>query len=1347
MMPAPNEFDELESHRRWLGFLQPQGLVVSPLAMHQAQWVVPRMAAADQDQFAAHLSLFEVANGNTALRLGPNAWSLFNQWLGWPAEWVAGTPGGPALPAPLEVVLPEYSETLKPTWVVLNPRRQLQESEHLLLVQSLPGCQDLDALGEDDGHHWHAVPQAKLERLMRETGIPIGLLLGETQIRLVYAPRGETSGSLTFPLAALVQPINRNILAAFRLTLSWTRFAYGPTQPDALPKVLEESRKYQAQVTGKLADQVLAGLYEWMRGFQSANDRAQGRLLERVLREEPEQVYSGLLTVMLRLLFILFAEERGLLPRHRIFIRHYSLIALHARLREDNDRNPDTMDHRFGAWAQLLTLFRLLFDGQVRPDCPLPRRHGDLFNPDRYPFLEGRQPGEHRVMGDRFDAPLVPDGTVFRVLDNLLMLEGERLSYRTLDVEQLGAVYETMMGFEVQVAEGHTMGIRNKNAKRRGADIMVNLDALLALPAGQRGKRFLEWTERELPARKKAEVEAAASVPAMVESLRSIASSFTPVAQAPGSLILQPTEERRKTGSHYTPRSLTEPIVERALKPLLAAFGDQPTPDQILSIKVCDPAMGSGAFLVAVCRYLADALVESRKRRHEFLALPEDEDEVIFARRQVAQRCLYGVDRNPFAVELAKLSLWLATLARDHAFTFLDHSLRHGDSLLGLPLSQIRRLDWDRNAPEDMLASFYITPKLAVVQNLRERIASAPDGENERVLYGYLREAEEELASLRVLGNAVVKAFFAAEKPKAKRSALLATKGRLVTWLEGDRRTGLPAEGAHPSQSEGPNFVPFHWELEFPEVFAAGGFSSMVGNPPFAGKKTLIDGNIPHYLDWLQELHEGAHGNADLVAHFYRRAHTLLRPGGTFGYISTNTAFQGDTRATGLGYLARHGVNLYFAQKRYKWPGVAAVVVCVIQGIKGQWAGERLLDGRRVPKITSFLFHDGNDDMPRRLPQNVGKSFQGSNILGMGFTFDDTKPEEATSLAVMRNLIARNPCNGNLIQPLIGWDEVSKDPNHSSHRFVINFGDRSLQEASYWPDLLRIVEEKVKPQRSLDNRKARRERWWRFAETTPGLVGAISNLEKVIVIGCKAIRHFAFTFLPANYVYTHSLVVFPLQDFASFSILQASFHEVWVRFYSGSRKDDIQYAPTDCFETFPIPKNYKEFPSLHQAGEQFFIHRAAYMKAKGIGLTETHNRFHDPECVEAEITGLRNFRAAMDTAVLSAYGWSDLSLEYEFILDYIDEDEEPNDEERASRTSVQRKPYRYRMPDSLQDLLLARLLALNQKQASEQGVLLESSVSEASTAPESDAKLRKAPAKPKGKGKQQKSVIDLPLFQ
>ena len=332
----------------------------------------------------------------------------------------------------------------------------------------------------------------------------------------------------------------------------------------------------------------------------------------------------------------------------------------------------------------------------------LPKRHGVLFDPDRFKFLEGRPAAAASNNNERIEPSLVPDGTIYRTLEKLLILDGERISYRALDVEQIGSVYETMMGFRLETASGRSVAI--KADKKQGAPTAIDLEQLLTEPAEKRDKWIQERADRKLTdTLKKATVEAKTLEDLHAALLPVIDLAATPDLVPNGAMVLQPSEERRRSGSHYTPRTLTEPIVRTTLFPILMRLrgegGRPPLPEQILDLKVCDPAMGSGAFLVEACRQLGDALVESWHEHSQVPAIPHDEDEVVFARRMIAQRCLYGVDKNPVAVDLAKVSLWLATLARDHPLTFLDHALRHGDSLVGLSRRQVEALHWDSSKP------------------------------------------------------------------------------------------------------------------------------------------------------------------------------------------------------------------------------------------------------------------------------------------------------------------------------------------------------------------------------------------------------------------------------------------------------------------------------------------------------------------------------------------------------------------------------------------------------------------------------------------------------------------------
>jgi hypothetical protein len=696
-----------------------------------------------------------------------------------------------------------------------------------------------------------------------------------------------------------------------------TRTECSETRKSVFPAILENSRKYQNVVSTQLAGQVLEALYELLRGFQAADDQLHGELLRDILARDANLVYAGLLTTLLRLVFLLYAEDRGLLFTDSVYANYYSVTGLYERLRADAGRYPDTVYQRYGAWAQLLALFRLVYEGGSHGGMRIPPREGYLFDPDRYPFLEGR-----RQRTEEPSIPRVSDGVLYHVLSKLMVLDGERLSYRTLAVEQIGSVYETIMGFDLHVAAGRSIAI--KPAKKHGAPATVNLEGLLAIAPDKRQKWMADNTDQKLTGAVADALKTAQSIDDLLAALeRRIARTVTPNVVSKGAMIFQPSGERRRSGSHHTPSTLTRPIVEAALKPVLRQLGDKPTPEQILSLKVCDPAMGSGAFLVEACRQLGDALAQAWHDHDAVPVLPPDEDEVLHAQRQIAQRCLYGVDKNPLAADLAKLSLWLATLAKDHPFTFLDHSLRAGDSMAGLTRRPIAAFHW-LPAEQQTFLEKEIRKRVDRVSEARRRILAAADDTPYATLQLKLDVAEQELYWLRLAGDAVLAAFFSSDKPKPREEARKQVRQQMEAALKnlGKFELAEPIEHAVAGLRRGAKGItPFHWELEFPEVFTVdskgdvtGGFDAIVGNPPFAGKNTLIGGHAPGYVDWLKAVHDQSHGVSDLVAHFFRRAFTLLRNGGCFGLIATNTIGQGGTRSTGLRWICTHGGTIYRAE-------------------------------------------------------------------------------------------------------------------------------------------------------------------------------------------------------------------------------------------------------------------------------------------------------------------------------------------------------------------------------------------------------------------------------------------------
>jgi hypothetical protein len=433
------------------------------------------------------------------------------------------------------------------------------------------------------------------------------------------------------------------------------------------------------------------------------------------------------------------------------------------------------------------------------------------------------------------------------------------------------------------------------------------------------------------------------------------------------------------------------------------------------------------------------------------------------------------------------------------------------------------------------------------------------------------------------------------------------------------------------------------------------------------------------------------------------------------------------------------------------------------------------LDGYIVPIITAYLFHAGGHENPTVLKANSSSSFKGCDIYGLGFTFDANESNgNANTIAEMRRLEIEDPRNVERIFPYIGGEEINDSPTHQHRRYVINFGEIPLcrrdlgaswakseeKQRDLWlrqgivpldyagpvaadyPDLLKIAEERVKPERlklrdTLDAIRLK-HRWWLFSRSRPELCASLAGRALALVTVLHS-KDLSFTFLPSNVVFSHALGIFAFDGYAPFCALQARPHEVWARFFASSLEDRLRYTPSDCFDTFPFPAATEINSSMEAAGRKYYEFRAALMQDLWLGLTEIYNLFHSPddealarlealyskrvaignwhnsEKVPADrspltvyatpasalsgVQRLRKLHAAMDAAVLTAYGWTDLLPKCicEFLLDYEDEDSDTEDTGRHRK-----KPWRYRWPDELRDEVLARLLKLNAERAEEE---------------------------------------------
>ncbi len=1293
------------------------------------------------------------------------AWVQFvlSQTLGLPEDVLAE---GQAIAESIKATVSEHGETLRPHTVVVNPPGDSDAGKARLLIHVYPRTQGLDKIVP--GSRWMASPSARMTELLHGAGVRLGLVTNGEQWMLVDAPAGETTGYASWFAALWLE--EHITLRSFRTLLSAYRF-FGVAEKDTLEALLAESATDQQEVTDQLGYQVRRAVEVLVQAVDRV-DRDRGRHLLAGISEKT--LYEAALTVMMRLVFLFCAEERGLLHLgDDLYDQHYAVSTMRAQLREAADQaGEEVLERRHDAWSRILATCRAVHGGIKHEALRMPAYGGALFDPDRFPFLEGR------VAGDEFHSarPLPVDNrTVLHLLEALQVLrvrlpgggpaEPRLLSFRALDVEQIGHVYEGLLDHTARRATEPVVGL----AGTRDKEPEIPLSALEMLNTKWDSDLlpFLKDQTGRSPNALKAALQpqlgleeqrlltiACGNDSALYSRLLPFAgllrsdSNGYPVVIPAGSVYVTQGTDRRSTGTHYTPRSLTEPIVQRALEPLVyqdVAEGVEPSPEtlrtakEILALRVCDMATGSGAFLVQACRYLAERLGEAWKEAEkahpgEILVTPEgdfslgeaterlipaDADErLIIARRLVADRCLYGVDKNPMAVEMAKLSLWLVTMQKDRAFTFLDHAIKCGDSLVGVTKDQLRTWSLDGKGSGAPILELIAQKGIKEAIGLRRRLLQLASNdvaevqEKERLH----RSAEQAMANVKLAADLVVAPSFGFTKAKdqvAERKRLQALYTALPTE-ENARQLRARADELLAGQRT------FHWCLEFPEVFfdlvgddggialeasERDGFDVIVGNPPFMGgqKITGVLG-VPYREYLVNTLGHGKKGSADYVAYFYLQAFNLLRTTRTFGLIATNTIAQGDTREVGLEQIISCAGSIYAAVRSQKWPGAANLEVAVVHLHKGDWQSSRILDGASVGMITAFLDDGTASGKPVRLIANQDRSFQGSIVLGMGFVLE---PEQAQRLTRLDSKYA------DVLFPYLNGEDLNSRPDQSASRWVISFSDwplgrvaqalphsgksvlsairesnRTISDewlpkagsrwlsageerqrkwlqlgvvpddypgpvAADYVDCLRIVERLVKPERDkLANGDAtardRSRRWWRYGRRSDALYSAVAGRQSVLAI-TRVTHHVVFGSVPARQVFADRLFIFPLGLGAEFAILQSWIHECWARQYSGTFETRLNYSPTDCFETFPLPAlDTDREHTLVQLATGYYEHRRNITRQRGIGFTKAYNLFHDPSFRDDDIEEFRKFHVEMDYGVRDAYAWHDLDLGHGF---------------------------------------------------------------------------------------------------
>jgi hypothetical protein len=718
---------------------------------------------------------------------------------------------------------------------------------------------------------------------------------------------------------------------------------------------------------------------------------------------------------------------------------------------------------------------------------------------------------------------------------------------------------------------------------------------------------------------------------------------------------------RSSSGSHYTPEELVKPLIKHSLEYIIEdKLKEKDKENALLSIKVCDVACGSGHILLSAARRIAIDL--ARVRTNEDQPTPTALRHAI---RDVIKHCIYGVDKNPLAVELCKVALWLEAHNPGEPLGFLDHHIKCGDAIVGLA----HREELEKGIPDEAFKILPVDEKLIASSfskaNKTERKERDTRGtqlkaEFELSLQGNVHEAMAEYGSfvklpertpeeieakqsaygkflngkgytfLKTMADTQVAQFFV--------SKTSANKDRLVTdaefrqILRGYKSWQSPKTAFAEVVAQEKKF--FHWFIEFPEVLEEGGFACIIGNPPFLGGQKLTGAFGDAYLEYLKFQFEPI-GAVDLVTYFFRRNFNLIRQDGFLSLISTKTISQGGSRKGGLEVILNHGGRITYAIKNMRWPGLATVDVALLTISKVKSHRHSILNGVIVDNINEFLDANVSDTDRHRIAANAKRSFKGSEVTGEGFILSESEASE---------LIKKYPTVSDVVKPYLIGDDLNSDPQQHPSRWAINFGnfplmryddsvwnnltkseqDLALKEKVYappgysrpvakdFPNALNIIEARVKEERLKKNDARARKFWWQFTRIREDLYDAIKTNEKILAIS-RYSKYLQFSFVRSGLIYADTAVVIAFDTFCAFSILNSVLHECWAWKYGSTMgAGTLRYTNVEIFETFPFPDRISPMHAekLEVIGREYLHHRKELMLLMHLGLTKIYNLYH-----------------------------------------------------------------------------------------------------------------------------------------
>ncbi|MCL7458238.1 SAM-dependent DNA methyltransferase [Micromonospora sp. MSM11] len=1173
--------------------------------------------------------------------------------------------------------------------VTVTPQAALHGPDGIgALVGVVDKCDSLHATGTDG---WAATAIDRMEAMLRGAGVAIGIVTDGRWWALVCArPDAMVASGIVDAQTWVEEPLTRN---AF-LTVIARQYIIGGDPNERLPQLFKESVAAAEEITEALGAQVRRAVELLIQAFAETAADHHRRGLRDPLPDDPHGTYSAAVTVMMRVVFLLFAEERGLLPQSELFLQGYGISGelddLEQRRLRDGE---ESLDSTYLTWHRLLATSQALYRGASFENMRMPAYGGSLFDPDRYPFLT--------TSSDNGTLALpVSDRVMLHVLRSVQVAQlkggdARRISFRDVDVEQIGYIYEGLLGYSCTRVTGDThVGLVGATGAEPEIPLTVleQLADTNATPA-KLATAIIAWLKENQPAATPPSANALAKRLAAKPGddadrmLRAVTDNDNlrarllpwatitrpdlrdrPTVVLDGGLVVTETPSRRNAGAHYTPKDLAEEVVKHALEPLCYSPGPHQTadqnawklrgPDEIVNLKVADIAAGSGAFLVAAARYLAARLVEAWIAEDSANAARHDLGQ--HAIREVVARCLYGADINAMAVEMCKLSLWLVSLDRDLPFSFVDDKILHGNSLLGLTdLRQLRTLHIEapthqqaRLTAQDVDSTIRravgirrdLASEVREHDPMRSATAKRRQLNQTRALTADLRAAADGViaAGLRLGGRSSSALDEAYENLAEAVAAAMPADG---TAADSEFLDLILEEGLTPTvATDYERWQPLHWVLEVPDVVVDhGGFDAIIGNPPFLGGQKLTGAMGTNVRDWfVHQIADGTRGSADLAAYFLLRAVKLLRPSGTLGLIATNTIAQGDTRQVGLDRIAASGFTITRAVQSAPWPSASAnLEYAAVWGGLGPVANaaHRVADGVGVPRISTLLEPAGQvEGTPAQLTENENRAYIGCYVLGMGFILE---PEEAQAW------ITEDERNAEVLFPYLNGEDLNSRPDCSASRWVIDFTGFCVICAARLRRPFERIEQLVKPERMRNNRKVYRDYWWQYAERRPAMRGAIAGLDEVLVIAriSKTVMPLR---VPNRFVFNEKTCVFATESFSVQAVLSSIVHQAWAVKYSSTLRTDVSYTPSDVFSSLPLPKESAE---LDEAGRMLDVERREIMLRRGLGLTKLYNLVNDPRIADGDdpdVARLRQIHAELDDAVMAAYDWSEVPLEHGF---------------------------------------------------------------------------------------------------